>query len=78
MAATRLSDHSREWHNRYRNRYRYRNRRRHHGAAGINAEEPDYAQFSIAIATAIAIPTPIPTVIPWCGMIFSLLARFFR
>jgi len=63
MAATRQSDDAWKWHNRYRNRhrnrYRYRDRFRHDRAAGINTEASDYAQFSIA--TAIAIPMPIPT-----------------
>jgi len=65
MAATRQSNLSLKWHNRYRNRHRYRNRYRdrfrHDRAAGINTEASDYAQFSIAIATAIATPMPMPT-----------------
>ncbi|MBP1598318.1 MAG: hypothetical protein H6Q05_3695, partial [Acidobacteria bacterium] len=60
MAATRLSDHSWKWHNRNWYHNRYRDRSRHHRAAGINTEAPDHALFSIAIATAIAIPMPTP------------------
>jgi len=59
MAAAEPSAHSWKWHDRNRYRNRYRDRFRYLRAAGINTEASDYERFSIA--TAIAIPMPIPT-----------------
>jgi len=52
MAATRQSDHSWKWRNRYRNRLR------DDRAADINTEDSDHALFSKVIATAIPMPIP--------------------
>ena len=55
---------------------RNRHRDRCHGAADINKEVSNSAPFSMAIATTIAIPIPMPTVIPWqCANIAAFTKR---